>query len=132
MRPRHASTVRPRASQPARSPGKAARHADPGRAPQGAAAVIPERAGSVDETPPIVSHPDGWYWIAPDGRQQFGPFETYELARVDRDAWDEESPAPGETLQEAEDEIGISSWIDPETGEPAEGASPPHLDTSER
>jgi len=31
-----------------------------------------------------------------------------------------EAPEPGETLQEAEAEIGMSDWIDPETGEPAE------------
>ena len=31
---------------------------------------------------------------------------------------------PGETLEEAEDEIGISSWIDPDTGEPAEESIP--------
>jgi hypothetical protein len=35
---------------------------------------------------------------------------------------------PGETLREAEDEVGINQWIDPETGEPAEGQSPPHLE----
>ena len=35
---------------------------------------------------------------------------------------------PGESLAEAEDEIGVADWIDPETGEPAEGLSPPHLD----
>ena len=28
----------------------------------------------------------------------------------------------------AESELGIPDWIDPETGEPAEGLSPPHLD----
>ena len=33
---------------------------------------------------------------------------------------------PGETLQEAEDELGISDWIDPDTGEPAEDSAP-HL-----
>ena len=32
-----------------------------------------------------------------------------------------------ETLPELEREIGISDWIDPQTGEPAEGQSPPHL-----
>ena len=30
----------------------------------------------------------------------------------------------GETLQEAEAEIGIADWIDPETGKPAEGPTP--------
>lgn len=106
-------------------------HARPPAA-RGAAAAIPERAASSEDTPPIVSHPDGWYWIALDGHQQFGPFETYELARADRDAGEEQAPSPGQTLQEAEDEIGIATWIDPETGEPAEGRSPPHLDTEAR
>ncbi len=76
---------------------------------------------------PVVSRPDGYFWEAPDGHQAFGPFETYELACTDRDRYDEERPAPGEGLRQAESEIGIAEWIDAETGEPAEGQSPPHL-----
>jgi hypothetical protein len=76
----------------------------------------------------IVLHPDGYHWVASDGRQEFGPFETREQAMADRDASEEEGPSPGETLQEAEDEIGIAAWIDPETGEPAEGLSHPRLE----
>lgn len=33
-----------------------------------------------------------------------------------------------ETLPELEREIGIADWIDPQTGEPAEGQSPPHIE----
>ncbi len=44
------------------------------------------------------------------------------------DATDEDAPQPGEALQDAEREIGFAEWIDPETGEPAEGSCPPHLD----
>ena len=44
------------------------------------------------------------------------------------EALDEDSLSPEETLQEAENEIGIADWIDPETGEPAEGQSPPKLE----
>jgi len=33
-----------------------------------------------------------------------------------------------EALHEVETEIGIATWLDPETGEPAQGACPPHLD----
>lgn len=36
-----------------------------------------------------------------------------------------------ESLPEMEREIGMSDWIDPETGEPAEGLSPPHLDADQ-
>ena len=44
----------------------------------------------------------------------------------DRDAlWELDSY---ETLPEMEREIGMADWLDPETGEPAEGMSPPHLD----
>ncbi len=76
----------------------------------------------------IVARPDGYHWIAVNGRQEFGPFETVELAQSFRDGYDEGAPAPAETLQEAESEIGISDWIDPETGQPPEGYCPPHLD----
>ena len=76
----------------------------------------------------IVSRPDGYHWLAPDGRQEFGPFRTLAQARAYRDAFEEDAPSPGETLQEAEAEIGIADWIDPETGEPAEGSCPPRLD----
>jgi hypothetical protein len=36
-----------------------------------------------------------------------------------------------ESLPEMEREIGMADWIDPETGEPAEGLSPPHLDAEQ-
>jgi hypothetical protein len=97
----------------------------PGRKPQ----VLPlERSAEEDSSGEIVERPDGYHWIAPDGRQEFGPFETLELAQAYRDEYDEDAPDPGETLQEAEAEIGLSDWIDPETGEPAEGPCPPHLE----
>lgn len=80
-----------------------------------------------DTPPPILERPDGYYWQAPDGRREFGPFASPELAQADRDAVGDEALAPGGTLQEIEHEIGIAHWIDAETGEPAEGGSPPHL-----
>lgn len=77
--------------------------------------------------PPIVEHPDGYYWSL-DGDEEFGPCETYELAEAARDAVGDEAVAPGDALMEAEREIGIADWIDAETGEPAQGQSPPHLE----
>ena len=85
-------------------------------------------AASTGDAGEIVERPDGYHWIAPDGRQEFGPFETLELAQAYRDEYDEGAPEPAETVQEVEAEIGMSDWIDPETGEPAEGPCPPHLD----
>ena len=69
----------------------------------------------------VVRHPDGYYWIAPDGHQEFGPFATAEEALADMNAGSDEAPEPGETLQEAEQELGLADWVDADTGELAEG-----------
>lgn len=83
----------------------------------------------VDDDPArIVQRPDGFHWISSEGRQEFGPFETREQALADMAAGDERTAAPQSLLQEAERDLGIADWIDPDTGEPAEGACPPHLD----
>ena len=93
------------------------------------APVRPDPVSEDDASERIVARPDGYHWLAPDGHNEFGPFATVEEARADMLAADEEGVAePAESLQEAEDEIGIADWIDPETGEPAEGYSPPHLE----
>lgn len=75
----------------------------------------------------LMHHPDGYFWVTPDGKKEFGPFESLELALADMQSASEESVEPGESVQEAEDEIGISDWVDPDTGELAEGQSTPHL-----
>lgn len=99
---------------------------------RGAARVIGESprgaASLADDEATCVEHPDGWYWVAPDGHQEFGPFANRSEALADRDRYSEEAPIEGESVQEAEREIGIADWIDAETGAPAEGQSPPHLD----
>jgi hypothetical protein len=94
---------------------------------KGAAKVIAETAGTADDER-IVEHPDGYYWLGPDADAEFGPFENREAARADRDRYSEEAPGEGESVQEAEREIGVNDWIDAETGAPAEGQSPPHLE----
>ena len=96
---------------------------------KGSARVIAESpAASVGDDSAICGRPDGWYWAAPDGHQEFGPFASRDLARVDRDRFDEQGLEATETVQEAEREIGVADWIDAETGEPAEGQSPPHFE----
>lgn len=74
----------------------------------------------------IVERPDGFYWLATDGLGEVGPFASYAQAQADRDGLDD-APEPGESLEDAEEEIGVNAWLDPDTGEPAEGQSPPHL-----
>jgi hypothetical protein len=77
----------------------------------------------------LVLRPDGYYWQAPDGVQEVGPFATIEEAMAEMEVADadDDGGEPGESLEEAEDEIGIADWIDPDTGEPAEGLSTPRL-----
>ena len=75
----------------------------------------------------IVERPDGFYWVDPDSGVEFGPFATAAQAISDMESNPESDYEPGETLQEAEAEMGISDWIDPETGEPGENSAP-HLE----
>jgi hypothetical protein len=70
--------------------------------------------------PRVVAHPDGYYWVALDGHQQFGPYATFEAAVAAMDGDADGGLEPGETLPEAESELGIADWVDPESGEPAE------------
>jgi hypothetical protein len=68
----------------------------------------------------VIERPDGYYWQSTDGRQERGPFPTRLEAEQDLAIYDEQTLEVGETLEEAEAEIGIAGWVDPETGELAE------------
>jgi hypothetical protein len=85
--------------------------------------VIPETPPDYDRTR-IVERPDGYYWQSKDGGREFGPFTTLLEAVQDMEAGGEVAQEPGETLAEAEDEIGIADHVDPDTGEPAEEQRP--------
>ena len=74
---------------------------------------------------PIIKRPDGFYWQRKSG-ELLGPFTTRAEAEADRLAGgvtDDEFEA-SESLQEAESEIGMAEWIDPDTGVPAEDHVP--------
>lgn len=116
-------TSRPKTSRPKTTQ----RHPAPLR-PRGAARVIAPTPAEPATDDAIVERPDGYYWLGPDRDREFGPFESRGAALADRDRWNEEAPSEGETVQEAEREIGVADWIDAETGEPAEGQSPPHFE----
>ena len=73
----------------------------------------------------VIKRPDGYYWEA-KGKDARGPFATRGEAEADLLAG---GAAQGDfeqegTLQEAESELGISEWIDPDTGVPAEDNVP--------
>jgi len=74
----------------------------------------------------ILERPDGFYWESKETKELRGPFETRGEAEADLlagGAAPEEFDAK-DTLQEAESELGISEWIDPDTGGPAEDNVP--------
>jgi hypothetical protein len=84
--------------------------------------VIPETPPEYDTTR-VIERPDGFYWKRKGEARVYGPFATLLHAVQDMQETDlgEDAPIePGETLQEAEAEIGLDDWIDPETGQPAE------------
>jgi hypothetical protein len=86
---------------------------------------IPATSADYDSTH-IIERPDGFYWQSIAGGREYGPFPSLIEAVEDMESSDSEIEV-GESLQEAEDEIGIAAWIDPETGQPAE-ESIPNLD----
>ncbi len=80
---------------------------------------IPETSPDYEQTR-IIERPDGFYWQSKVDSREYGPFATLIEAVQDMQRSDDAELASGETLEEAEAEIGISDWIDPDTGEPAE------------
>ena len=76
----------------------------------------------------VVQRPDGYYWEA-KGVEARGPFATRAEAEADLLAGGAGTPEFEEdgSLQDAESEIGISNWIDPDTGGPAED-NVPHIE----
>ena len=99
---------------------------------------VPEQG--INEQARIVQREDGFYWVADDGTREAGPFQTIEQASVARDEAllgpevnalnqeaDQDGTARADELTQAERELGIGTWIDPDTGEPDEGTGAPHL-----
>lgn len=73
----------------------------------------------------MIERPDGFYWESKEAKGLRGPYQTRAEAEADLlagGAADAELEPGG--LQEAESELGISEWIDPDTGGPAEDNVP--------
>ena len=85
--------------------------------------IIPETPPDYDKTR-IIERPDGFYWQSKTGDKDFGPFATLLAAIQDMQYRGNSEIEPGETLEQAEADVGIADWIDPETGEPAEESVP--------
>lgn len=72
----------------------------------------------------IIERPDGFYREKAGG-EVVGPYATLAEAEADLLAdGAADDLEGGESLQEAESELGISEWIDPDTGGPAEDNVP--------
>jgi hypothetical protein len=77
----------------------------------------------------VLERPDGYYWQDKADGKVYGPFRTSLDARLDMLNEDAEGEfEEGESLEEAESEIGITGWIDPDTGMPAEETTARYLD----
>jgi hypothetical protein len=89
-----------------------------------------EEALAADGAPPqgrVIERPDGFYWEDKHKGETHGPFATLAEAEADLlsgGAAPEENEEVPEALQEAESELGINEWIDPDTGGPAEDNVP--------
>jgi len=80
----------------------------------------------------VVERADGFYWESKSGGagsvEAHGPFPTLAEAEADMLAGGAAAEGGGveepESLHEAESELGINEWIDPDTGGPAEDNVP--------
>jgi len=72
----------------------------------------------------VIERPDGFYWESKQKGQTYGPFKTLAEAEADMLAGGAAEDLEAEGLQEAESELGINEWIDPDTGGPAEDNVP--------
>lgn len=85
--------------------------------------TIPQTSPDYDRTR-MIERPDGFYWQDKLSDELSGPFPTLLEAVQDMQERKDTGYGEGETLEEAEAEIGIADWTDPQTGEPAEEQQP--------
>lgn len=90
------------------------------------AAAAPEEEETRSNEPErhVIERPDGFYWQSIESGEESGPFETLGEAEADMLAGGDGGNLESADLLEAESDIGVSEWIDPETGGPAEDSVP--------
>jgi hypothetical protein len=72
----------------------------------------------------LIERPDGVYWRASGSTREYGPFTTLAEATADAEGREDPTFQATDSVAEAEAEVGISEWIDPDTGVPAEESVP--------
>jgi hypothetical protein len=73
----------------------------------------------------MTERADGFYWRGADGAEH-GPFPSLAEAEADliTDGAGADAGYEAGDLHEAESEIGVAGWIDPDSGMPAEDSIP--------
>ena len=75
----------------------------------------------------IVERASGFYWLSPEDRQEFGPFDARALALRDRDRFNEQAIGLADAIHDVERELDVSESIDPDSGEHGDSSTAPHL-----
>ncbi len=80
---------------------------------------IPPTPSDYDHTR-ILERPDGFFWLDKTSGETFGPFATLLEAVQDMEFNADSDFEAEDAIEEIEDELGLSAWVDPDTGELAE------------
>jgi hypothetical protein len=64
------------------------------------------------------------YWRTASSAAENGPFATLAEATADAEGREDPTFQATDSVAEAEAEIGISEWIDQDTGEPGDESAP--------
>ena len=110
----------------AKRPKAAAKNSKPRKQPKAREELREEQEEPQAEALPrgrVLERPDGFYWEGADG-ELHGPFPSIAEAEADLLSGGAAEAADPDALPEAESELGINEWIDPDTGGPAEDSVP--------
>jgi hypothetical protein len=72
----------------------------------------------------VVARPDGYYWVADDGEQEFGPYPTAAQALAAATEAIETTVEEAQALEDAEAEIGVAERQDHDIVEVDEQQAP--------
>lgn len=77
-----------------------------------------------DDRIEFIERPNGVYWRVGTSTVENGPFASLAEATADAEGREDPTFQATDSIAEAEAELGISEWIDPDTGSPAEESVP--------
>ena len=77
-----------------------------------------------DDRIQFIERPNGVFWRTASSATEYGPFATLAEATADAEGREDPTFQATDSVAEAEAEVGISEWIDPDTGAPAEESGP--------